>query len=200
MLFSFNNGAYGEVQYNNYFTGNSGSYVVYNNVVLNLPTNITIPLTASTFFVPATSDAYFQADVYMTNLNTTDNSIIDQSSGTTGIANEFGFGISQIDSGRGIPQGRLLIYYGTRGSSLAVYYTNLSIPLSSWTTVTAQRVSGNWTMTVGGVNASLTYVPYAVPSTNQLGNLSLPCNIGKNNSSNTTFLGQIRNVYASYKT
>jgi hypothetical protein len=197
MLFSLNSGIYGVVQYIN--RQSSIPYVVYNNVVLNLPTNITIPLTASTFFVPASADAYFQADVYMTNLNTNGNVIVDESSSNGGIANEFSFGISQTDSGRGIPQGRLQISYGKRGSSLAVYYTNLSIPLSSWTTVTAQRVSDSWTMTVNGVNASLTYVHDTVPSTNQLGNLSLPCNIGKSNVSSTTFLGQIRNVYASYK-
>lgn len=171
----------------------------FDSFAVNYSGDITVPTLVNNFVWKSNMDIYFQGDIYISNSNTSSNTILDQTSNTFGLANEFRFCVSAAEPSRGIPSGRLLVYNGQRGNSLSIYYTDLSVPLNTFNTVIAKRINGRWTMTINGISTNLTFVRDAGLPSMQFGNTSLPFYIGRANVDNMNLNGQIKNVYALYK-
>ena len=176
--------------------------------ILDLQQNITIPTLLSSagssqnYVFSTTDDIYFEAEVYL-NSYADGNGIIEASSTTYGIVNEFSFqviGENGAGETRLLPVGSFGIYNGTRGESLSIHYTDVAIiDLNTWTKVTAKRINGVWSLFINDIACSVSrFDDNGVPN-DQFGNINLPVYIGRSEQADLNFDGQIRNIFLSKK-
>jgi hypothetical protein len=176
--------------------------------ILDLQQNTTIPTLLSSagssqnYVFSTTDDIYFEAEVYL-NSYADGNGIIEASSTTYGIVNEFSFqviGENGAGETRLLPVGSFGIYNGTRGESLSIHYTDVAIiDLNTWTKVTAKRINGVWSLFINDIECSVDrFDDNGVPN-DQFGNIALPVYIGRSEQADLNFDGQIRNIFLSKK-
>jgi hypothetical protein len=166
-----------------------------------IPTLMSSAGNSENYVFSTTDDIYFEAEVYLNSYSADGNPILEATSTTYGIVNEFSFQvIGDNGAGRSLPTGSFGIYNGVRGSSLSIHYTNIAIiNLNTWTKVTAKRINGVWSLFIDDIQRSVSrFNDYGVPN-DQFGNKNLPVYIGRSNIGNFNFDGQIRNVILSNK-
>lgn len=176
--------------------------------ILNLQENITIPTLLSSagssenYVFSTTDDIYFEAEVYLNSYYVDGCPILEASSTTYGIVNEFTFFVAGVDEvgGRGIPAGSFSIYNGERGQSLSIHYTDTAIiNLNTWTKVTAKRINGVWSLFINDIACSVSrFDDNGVPN-DQFGNIDLPVYIGRSEAGDFNFDGQIKNLVLNKK-
>jgi hypothetical protein len=172
--------------------------------ILDLQQNITIPTLLSSagssqnYVFSTTDDIYFEAEVYL-NSYADGNAIIEATSATYGILNEFSFqviGENGAGESRLLPVGSFGIYNGTRGESLSIHYTDVAIiDLNTWTKVTAKRINGVWSLFINDIACSVSRFDDNEVPNDQFGNIDLPVYIGRSEVGDLNFDGQIKNVF-----
>jgi hypothetical protein len=169
--------------------------------------NITIPTLISSagnsqnYVFSTTDDIYFEAEVYLNSYHTEGNAILESTSATYEIVNEFSFKIiGENGEERGLPIGSFGIYNGERGQSLSFYYTDVAIiNLNTWTKVTAKRTNGVWSLFINDIACSVSRFEDAGVPNDQFGNIDLPVYIGRSETSDFNFDGQIKNIILGNK-
>ena len=171
--------------------------------------NITIPTLISSagnsqnYVFSTTDDIYFEAEIYLNSYYADGNPILEASSTTEDIVNEFSFkviGTNGEGPTRLLPVGSFGIYNGERGQSLSIHYTDSAIiSLNTWTKVTAKRINGIWSLFINDISCSVSRFDDAGVPNNQFGNIELPVYIGRSEVGNFNFDGQIRNTILGNK-
>jgi hypothetical protein len=169
---------------------------------INLPGNITIPTLiaeagSSQLYVFSEDDnIFFEAEIFLNSYDVA-NIILASISFDFGIVNEYAFLISDIGGLDGrTPTGSVNVYNGARGDSLSLYYTETEIVnLSEWTKIVANRIGGNWSISINDVECSVSRHTDAGVPNDVFGNNDLPVHVGTNILSEENFDGQIRNLF-----
>lgn len=166
-----------------------------------IPTLISSAGNSQNYIFSETDDIYFEAEIYLNSYDVI-NIIIESSSTTYYIENEFAFAISDVTEvgDRSIPQGAFFVYNGERGASLSCYYTNsVIVNLNTWTKVSAERKNNNWKLFINNIECSVSRVTDAGIPDDRFGNENLTVYIGKSEAGGQNFDGQIRNVILGNK-